>query len=165
MEWQRASIIGGLEKATRGGWMRVNQNSLMELDLYPKIDPTSSLLTRPRLHSYRKTISPRNRIKNRSKNTDQCCQEHVWNWWQKSDQNSVYVLTDISSNTFGACSRTNHLRAIRTRKSRTFYPIAQEWYRLHPTTIHTQHEQFNTSNTQYSRTPVVTKHWSTDRQD
>jgi hypothetical protein len=33
-------VFEGLEKATRGGWMRANQNSLREVGLYPELDPT-----------------------------------------------------------------------------------------------------------------------------
>jgi hypothetical protein len=54
----------GPEKATRGReWMRVNQNSSMELDLCPKIDRHTSLLTRSRLRSYRQATCPRNWVR------------------------------------------------------------------------------------------------------
>jgi hypothetical protein len=54
----------GLEKATRGReWMGVNQNSSTELDLCPKIDWHTSLLTRSRLLCYRQATCPWNRVR------------------------------------------------------------------------------------------------------
>jgi hypothetical protein len=43
--------------------MGVNQNSSMELGLYPEIDLHGSLLTRSRSHRYRKDISPQNQVR------------------------------------------------------------------------------------------------------
>jgi hypothetical protein len=106
------STCEGQEKATRGGggeWEPI-KISCGNSAYIPKSTRCPSLLTRPRLHSHRKAIGPWNR----SRNMNWCWQEYVQDWWQKLDQNSIHVLTGISTNTLRACSRNNHLRAIKT---------------------------------------------------
>jgi hypothetical protein len=61
----------GPEKATRGGWIEANQNSSLELGLYPKINLNPSLLTRPRPPSYKQAIGLRNRARNCNKSTEE----------------------------------------------------------------------------------------------
>jgi hypothetical protein len=100
------------------------------------------LLTRPRQHSYRKAIDPRNRVRNHSGNTNWCRQEHVQDWRQKLNQNLVHVLTGISLNTLWACLRSNQLSANETRKPRALWSgssrILPGWV---PAIIHTQNKQ------------------------
>jgi hypothetical protein len=43
----------------------------------PKLTRRPSLLTRPRPHSYRKSIGPRNRIRNSRRNINRCWQDPV----------------------------------------------------------------------------------------
>jgi hypothetical protein len=50
---------------------RGNSTYILKLTRHP------SLLTRPRLHSYRKAIGPQNRVKNYNGNMNCCWQEHV----------------------------------------------------------------------------------------
>jgi hypothetical protein len=64
--------------------MRVNQISSTELDLYPR---RTSLLTRSRLHSYRKAIGPRNRVRdhgNTTEDNNRCKPSHMRDY---GDQN------------------------------------------------------------------------------
>jgi hypothetical protein len=96
------------------------------------------LLAPSRSHSNRKAIGHRNWVRNISGNINWCWKEPVRDWRQKSDQNSIHVLIDISPNILRVCSKNNRLIATGTRKPRAFYPVAQEQHRLHPATIHTQ---------------------------
>jgi hypothetical protein len=58
--------------------MEADQNSSRELGLYPKIDLTSlSSNSAKTALLYSKAISPRNRARKRSGNTNRCQQEHV----------------------------------------------------------------------------------------
>jgi hypothetical protein len=66
--------------------MRVNQNSSRELDLYPEIDLTSSLLPQSRPYTYRKDIGPRNRVRNYSANMNQCRQDQKRDRRQNTDK-------------------------------------------------------------------------------
>jgi hypothetical protein len=60
--------------------MGANQNSSRELGLYPEIEPTPSLLTRQKPHSYRKVITLGTRLDNlktQQKTTHDASKEHV----------------------------------------------------------------------------------------
>jgi hypothetical protein len=75
-----ASYLKDRRRRPDGGWMRANQNFSTELGLYPKINPTRpSLLTRSRLYSYKKSIGPRNQVRqpeNTVKDNNRCEQRY-----------------------------------------------------------------------------------------
>jgi hypothetical protein len=78
--------------------MGANQNFSRELDLYPKIDPTS-LLTRSRPHSYREAIRPRNQIRNHgdtAEDNNRCKPRHV----RENDAQKFIKMQLKSSQTF-----------------------------------------------------------------
>jgi hypothetical protein len=114
--------------------MRVNQNFSRNLACILKSTRHPSLLTRPRPHSYSNAVNPWNWVKNHSRNTKRCQQEHMRGRRLKSDQNSVYVLTGISPNTWWVCSEKNHLSAIGTRNPRAFRYGSSRVDRLQPAT-------------------------------
>jgi hypothetical protein len=127
----------GSKKATRGDeWGEPIKIPWGNLVYIPNWIIHISLLTRSRQYSYWTAIGPRNRVKNHSGKMNRCWQEHVRDWRQNSDQKSVHILTDISPNNLQTYSGNNRLKAIRIRKYRVFYPIAQEQYRLPPAKIH-----------------------------
>jgi hypothetical protein len=72
----------------------------------------SSLLTRLRPHRYREAIGSQNWVRNRSGNTNRCCQEHVWDWWQKSDQKSIQVILVILANNLCTWNKERGVRSI-----------------------------------------------------
>jgi hypothetical protein len=60
----------------RGEWepIKIPYRNLVYI---PKLTRSPSLLTQPRLPSYRQAINPRNRVRNHNGNTTQCRQGHV----------------------------------------------------------------------------------------
>jgi hypothetical protein len=94
----------GLEKATRGGEWESIKITHRNLAYIPNRTWCSSLLTRPRPHSYSKTIGPRNWVRNRSENMNRCQQDHMRDQRQKLDWRTFYIFTDISL-TLGGCDQ------------------------------------------------------------
>jgi hypothetical protein len=102
----------GLEKAIRGGeWkpFKISRRNLIHIS-NRTIRPF--FLTRPRPPNYRQTIDPRNRVRNRIGNTNLCRQDYMRDWQQKLNRKTVYILTNISLNTWWARSRNHRRRAI-----------------------------------------------------
>jgi hypothetical protein len=113
--------IKGPEKTTRGGeWESIKYSLWGDSGYIPKLIQCLSLLTRPKSHNYEKTISPQNRVSNRSGNTNRCSLEHVRDWRQKSDQNLIHVFTIISPNNLQTRSKNHRERTIKTKKSGAF---------------------------------------------
>jgi hypothetical protein len=125
-------------------WMRANKNSSRNMAYIPKSTRRPSVLTWPRPHSYSKAIGLQNRVRNRNGNMKQCQQDHVRDWWQKSDRRIVYILTCISPNTWWTRSRNHRGSAIQTRKSRVFWSGDSRMNRLQPaTTTTTENHTYN----------------------
>jgi hypothetical protein len=91
-----------------------------------KLTQRTSLLIRSRLYSYRQTTGTQNQGRkpqitmetwiNTGKNTCDTMTT-IKNWTKKS----VQVLTVISPNTLGMCSRNHRVREIRTKKTQIFW--------------------------------------------
>jgi hypothetical protein len=80
--------------------MGADQNSHKNLTYIPESIRRLSLLTRSRPHSYSKAVDPWNWVRNHSKNMNRCQRERVRDRRQKSNQRTVYIITDISPNTW-----------------------------------------------------------------
>jgi hypothetical protein len=113
--------IEGPEKATRGGEWETIKIPRRNLAYIPNWTRRPSLLTRPGPHSYWIAIGPQNWVRNRSGDTNQYQQDHVWDRWQKLDRRTVYILTGISLNTCWAHSENHRGRAIWIMNPRVFW--------------------------------------------
>jgi hypothetical protein len=128
----------GLEKAIRGGEWKSIKIPHRNLTYIPKSTWCTSFVTRSRLSSYRQAIGPRNQVRNRHGNTNQCRQDHVQDRWWKSNRKTVYILTVISPNIRWTRSKNRDERAIWITNPWVICPVIQEIYRHLPIMIHTQ---------------------------
>jgi hypothetical protein len=114
--------IEGSEKATREGeWVPI-KISRENLAYVPKQTQHTSLLTRPRPHSYSWAIGPWNRVREHNHSRKhETVQARV-----TSETITTLPRTSISSNILWACSRNNYGSSTRTRKTQAFNPAAQE---------------------------------------
>jgi hypothetical protein len=126
------------EGIQRGGEWEPIKISHRNLTYIPSQTRRPSLLTRPGPHSYRTAIDHRNRVRNRSGNTNQCQQEHMWDQWQKSDQRTLYILTVISPNNWWTRSGSHRGSAIQTRKPRAVWSNDSRAITISPYKIYTQ---------------------------
>jgi hypothetical protein len=136
--------------------MGANQNFLRELGLCPKQTQHVSILTRPRSHSYRKTIDPWNRIRKPiaepmhktvqtnlqptnppTSHDDRLAADRVKNQ-NTAPHHNAFCLTHILSNTTCVCQRIHRGSTARTEKTRALESEAQEQDRFPPTRILTK---------------------------
>jgi hypothetical protein len=106
-------IVLGLKDRRRRpeGGVNGSQSKFLQWNLayIPKPTRGPSFLTRPRLISYGQAISLRKRTRIYTGDPEWCRCDHVRDRQHQSTLKTVYLLSDISPNTWRACSR-NYLR-------------------------------------------------------
>jgi hypothetical protein len=101
-----------------------------------------SLLTRLGPHNYRITIGPRNRVRNRSGNTNQCQQEHMQGKGNQNQINKQLKTLCTFHETPSVCKLENMVWVqYGLGNLESFDLVTQEIYWFHPATIHTQEHE------------------------